>query len=183
MESRRSRISCRCRGGRGGREAPIVAVRRRRNPYPNGAPHRVNWKTVRWTVFQEGQALQGRAAPSESPADSPLQGRTPLNELSKSLKPTTTVCIPITYINTYISKYFHTLSRSNKLALLHFPTRLKCFLGGITMYKYKYLYIYMALDSSRYSLRLFVLARACALVWFNFCSPQNRFALCGLCRH
>ena len=128
VESRRSRISCRCRGGRGGREAPIVAVRRRRNsPNPKGAPHRVNWKTVRWTVFQEGHALQGRAAPSVSPADSPLQGRTPLNEPMKSPKPVITVCI---YINAYISKYFHTLSRSNNLALLHFPTRGMCFLVG-----------------------------------------------------
>ena len=53
-------------------------------PNPKGAPHRVNWITVRWTVIQEGHALQGRAAPSMSPDKSTLQGRKPLNEQSKS---------------------------------------------------------------------------------------------------
>ena len=99
-------------GVEGGEKPPLSRSAERETPQnPKGAPHRVNGKvgfaefpkTVRWTVIQEGHALQGRAAPSESPAGSPLQGRTPLNELSKSPKPVSLkYVLPITYINTYI---------------------------------------------------------------------------------
>ena len=60
-------------------QSPSSRSAERETPIPKGAPHRVNWITVRWTVIQEGHALQGRAAPSESPVQSIIQGRKPLN--------------------------------------------------------------------------------------------------------
>ena len=80
-------------GVEGGEKPPLSRSAERETPQnPKGAPHRVNWKTVRWTVFQEGHALQGRAAPSPSPVDKTLQGRKPLNEQRK--KPTQNLHIP-----------------------------------------------------------------------------------------
>ena len=61
-------------------QSPSSRSAERETPIPKGAPHRVNWITVRWTDFQEGHALQERAAPSRSPAGSPLQVRRHLNE-------------------------------------------------------------------------------------------------------
>ena len=85
-----------------------------------------------------------RAAPSESPADSPLQGRTPLNELSKSPKPVSLkYVLPITYINTYIYiQVFPHPEPFKQPRLTAFSNAFEVLSRGITMYKYKYLYIY-----------------------------------------
>ena len=76
-------------GVEGGEKPPLSRSAERETPQnPKGAPHRVNGKvgfaefpkSVRWTDFQEGHALQERAAPSKSPAGKTLQVRRHLNE-------------------------------------------------------------------------------------------------------
>ncbi len=49
-----------CKHTPGGK--PFVAVRRRRNPHTSGAPQRVNFKIVRWTILKEDS---GRKRPRE----------------------------------------------------------------------------------------------------------------------
>ena len=106
------------RGSRGARSPNRRRPQTAKLP-PKGAPHRVNWIIVRWTIIQEGHALQERAAPSPSPVSKPLQGRKPLNEQSKSPKaPTFRLPLIIHHFNQDCNTYpqtFIILPQSQKI--------------------------------------------------------------------
>ena len=55
-------------------------------PIPKGAPKKVNWITVRWTVIQEENPCDRGIFLVRRPNKVNLQGRKPLNEPSKSPK-------------------------------------------------------------------------------------------------
>ena len=71
-------------GVEGGEKPQSSRSAEREIPNPKGAPKKVNCITVRWTVIQEENPCDRGIFLVRRPNKADLQGRTPLNELSKS---------------------------------------------------------------------------------------------------